>query len=137
MSPERVGRLVDDHGPALVLYARQWSTSPEDIVQDAFLKLVAQRQPPSQPVAWLFRVVRNCAISASRAERRRHYHESTMAGRATPMFLPSDDWLDAATASQALDALPIEQREVIIARLWGGLTFEEIAEVTGTSSSGV
>ena len=39
------------------------------------------------------------------------------------------------TAAAELSALPIEQREVIVAHLWGGLTFEQIAEVSGTSSS--
>jgi DNA-directed RNA polymerase specialized sigma24 family protein len=33
--------------------------------------------------------------------------------------------------------LPIEQREVIVARLWGGLTFEQIAELASVSSSSV
>ena len=41
--------------------------------------------------------------------------------------------LDAFSAE--LRALPIEQREVIVAHLWGGLTFEQIAEVAGCSSS--
>src|SRR5437773_1965365 len=29
MGPEALGRLVTAHGPALVLYARQWCTAPE------------------------------------------------------------------------------------------------------------
>jgi RNA polymerase sigma-70 factor (ECF subfamily) len=43
--------------------------------------------------------------------------------------------IDGRTAAAALERLPEEQREVIVAHLWGGLTFEEIAEVTGASSS--
>ena len=43
--------------------------------------------------------------------------------------------LDPEQAAAALEALPIEEREVIIAHLWGGLTFEQIAEVSGSSSS--
>ena len=35
----------------------------------------------------------------------------------------------------ALDELSNEKREVVIARIWGGLTFEEIAEVAEISSS--
>jgi RNA polymerase sigma-70 factor (ECF subfamily) len=31
--------------------------------------------------------------------------------------------------------LPLDEREVIVAHLWGGLTFEQIAAVAGCSSS--
>ena len=43
--------------------------------------------------------------------------------------------LDAETATKALEELPIERREVVIARLWGGLSFDEIALLVGTSNS--
>jgi len=38
---------------------------------------------------------------------------------------------------KSLDALPMEQREVVIARIWGGLTFDEIAALTGDSRTTV
>src|SRR5437763_352252 len=68
MGPERLGFLLDRHAAALELYARQWCALPEDVVQEAFLKLARQVTPPAQPLAWLYRVVRNGAISAGRAE---------------------------------------------------------------------
>ena len=37
------------------------------------------------------------------------------------------DALDPETAAAELRSLPLEQREVIIAHLWGGLSFQEIA----------
>jgi RNA polymerase sigma-70 factor (ECF subfamily) len=136
MGPELLGRLVDEHAAALALYARQWSTAPEDIVQEAFLKLVAQRQPPQNPVAWLYRVVRNAALSATRSEKRRQRRETLAATRASSWFIASEGTgLDAETATVALAALPIEQREAIVAHLWGGLTFEQIADLAGTSAS--
>jgi RNA polymerase sigma-70 factor (ECF subfamily) len=136
MGPELLGRLVDQHAAALVLYARQWSAVPEDVVQEAFLKLVAHRPPPDNPVPWLYRVVRNAAVSAARTERRRQRHEAVAAARA-PWFAADADTegLDAAAAKAALQALPPEQREVIVAHLWGGLTFEQIAVLAGGSSS--
>ena len=76
MTPELLGRLVDDHAAALTLFARQWCAAPEDVVQEAFVKLAAQRPLPNDPVAWLFRVVRNGASSAARADRRRRLHET-------------------------------------------------------------
>ena len=46
-----------------------------------------------------------------------------------------DEALDAAEATQALATLPIELREAIVLRLWGELSFEEIAELTQASTS--
>jgi RNA polymerase sigma-70 factor (ECF subfamily) len=136
MGPELLGQLVDQHAAALVLYARQWCAAPEDVVQEAFLKLVAQRTPPDRTVPWLYRVVRNAAISAVRAAKRRQRHESLAAARKSAWFTASQgSGVDVETATTALERLPLEQREVIIAHLWGGLTFEQIAELTGTSSS--
>lgn len=128
-------QLIDQHAAALTLFARQWCASPEDVVQDVFLKLVSLRAPPRVPAGWLFRAVRNAAISAGRAERRRQKHEGRAATQAPTWFYPSESaGLDAATAAAALNELPPEQREAIVARLWGGLTFEQIAELTGTSA---
>jgi RNA polymerase sigma-70 factor (ECF subfamily) len=42
-----------------------------------------------------------------------------------------DDLIDAAAAQEALAALPEEQRETIVLRLWAQLTFEEIRDITG------
>jgi RNA polymerase sigma factor (sigma-70 family) len=135
MGPELLGRLVERHAAALVLYARQWCAAPEDVVQEAFLKLVAQRPPPDNPVPWLYRVVRNAALGAARTERRRLRHETVAAARAPAWFADNMESIDADAATAALRALPLEEREVIVAHLWGGLTFEQIAEVAGCSSS--
>ena len=48
---------------------------------------------------------------------------------------PEIDGLDAAAAVQALEELPGEVREVIVARLWGGLTLEQIASAAECSAS--
>ncbi|MGA9923590.1 MAG: RNA polymerase sigma factor, partial [Isosphaeraceae bacterium] len=64
MDPDLLGNLLDQHAAALELFARQWCDVPEDVVQDAFLKLAAQRALPDNPAARLFRVVRNGAIDA-------------------------------------------------------------------------
>jgi len=128
-------RLVDRHGPALILYARQWCDAPEDVVQEAFLKLVALGQTPRAVVPWLYRVVRNAALDVAKAARRRKRRESAVA-RPQPWFVEDEvDGLDAAAAVDALRLLPAEEREVVVARLWGGLSFEQIAEVASCSTS--
>jgi RNA polymerase sigma-70 factor (ECF subfamily) len=135
MGPEDLGRLVGRHAAALVLYARQWCATPEDVVQEAFLKLVAQSPPPDNPVPWLYGTVRYCALNAARGQRRRQRHEATAAARAPAWFVADAEAIDADAATGALQSLTPEEREVIVAHLWGGLTFEEIADVVGCSSS--
>jgi RNA polymerase sigma-70 factor (ECF subfamily) len=136
MEPEALGRLLDEQAAALVLYARQWCAAPEDVVQEAFLKLSAQPRPPQRPVPWLYRVVRNAAISAGRADRRRRRHEGLAAARSPAWFTHAEPpSLDAEAVAEALRALPPDEREVIVAHLWGGLSFEQIAELVNSSSS--
>ena len=136
MDPTALGQLVSEHAAALELYARQWCAAPEDVVQDAFLKLMTQRRLPRNVVAWLFRVVRNQAVDVWRSTQARRKHE-TLAAERQPQSLFGDGQaaLDGETATHALKGLPAEQREVITLHLWGGLTFAEIAEVIDSSSS--
>jgi len=105
-------------------------------VQEAFLKLMGQPRLPEQVLPWLFRVVRNRAISAARAERRRRRREQDVAARSAPWFSTDPaQGLDADALHQALAALPADQREVIVAHIWGGLTFEQIAALAACSTS--
>jgi RNA polymerase sigma factor (sigma-70 family) len=134
MTPRQLGDLIDRLGPALVLFARQWTAAPEDVVQDAFLRLVEVRRPPDDPAAWLFTVVRNRAMDLAKADRRRVRREQAV--RPVRWFVePEVDGLDADRAVNALERLPAELRETIVARLWGGLTFDQIAAVSGCSTS--
>ncbi len=138
LAPEAVTRLWDEHGAALTLYARQWCDAPEDVVQETFLLLVRQSPAPENPVGWLYRVVRNRAINAARSRGRRSRRENAVAARGEPWFFSTEgDRLDAIAATEALEQLPIEQREAIVARVWGGLSFDEIAAVCGDSLSTV
>ncbi len=125
-----------EHGGALVLLARQWSDAPEDAVQEALLELVRQEPAPENVVGWLYRVVRNRAVSSARRSGRRRRHETAASFYGEPWFVACDaDRIDAQAAGEALARLPLEQRETLVARLWGGLSFDEVAEITGTSSS--
>ena len=135
MTPGEIANLIDRHGATLVLFARQWCQAPEDVVQDAFVKLVALRQPPREPVPWLYSVVRNGALDWGKTARRRQQREQAVAREVRWFVEPEVDGLDAGAAVAALERLPIEQREPIVAHLWGGLSFEQIAEVASCSPS--
>jgi RNA polymerase sigma-70 factor (ECF subfamily) len=136
MDATTFGRLIDRYASALVLYARQWCAAPEDVVQEAFLALTARGSVPEPVAPWLFRVVRNQAISLARSERRRRRREQDAGSRRTPWFRsdPAGE-LDAAALREALERLPAEQREIIVAHVWGGLTFEQAGALAGCSTS--
>ena len=135
---ETVAQLFAAHGPALRLYARQWvdAAGAEDVIQRVFVRLIAGRRLPDDARTWLFRCVRNEAISAWRSESRRGRRERSAAADATPYFAPRpDDPIDVAAAQDAVRSLPPEQREVVALRIWSGLTLAETAAVTGVPAS--
>jgi RNA polymerase sigma-70 factor (ECF subfamily) len=132
IDPTVLGRLYRQHAPALRLYARQWGGGGEDLVQNAFVHLAKQTTPPEQVLPWLYRVVRNEALSAYRSAARRRQREQR-ASAPEAWFSAADDRLDSNEAARLLADLPLEMREVIVARVWGGLTFEAISRLVGCS----
>lgn len=136
VGPELLGRLLDEHAATLAFFARQFCCCPEDVVQEAFVELVRQRQSPREVLPWLYRVVRNKACSASRAQGRRERREACVArARSAGLVETTPDGVDAEIVAAALEGLPLEQREVVVAHLWGGLTFQQVGQLTGTSDS--
>ena len=138
VTPELLQRLLSEHAAALELFASQWTVTGEDCVQEAFIQLVKQQRVPERVVPWLFRVVRNGAISQQRAAARRRRHEAAAAdGRASWFKSAEQNLVDDETLTDALRSLSDDHREVIVAKIWGGLTYEQIAEVIGISRSSV
>jgi RNA polymerase sigma-70 factor (ECF subfamily) len=136
MEPEHLAQLIDRHSAALLLYARQWCSAAEDVVQEAFVKLAAQQKTPNSPAAWLYCVVRNGALSAQRSENRRRTREKRVAKVEANWFVGEHGSLyDGSEVTAALEKLPLDQREVIVAHLWGGLPFHEVGKMIGCSAS--
>jgi RNA polymerase sigma-70 factor (ECF subfamily) len=138
IAPEVLGRLFDALSPALRLYVRQWcdGVAADDMVQEAFLSLARQSAVPDQVSAWLHRVVRNAAISAARSRNRRRKREA-LVSESEALFSSVDDRLDAQHATRLLAELEPDCREAIVARIWGGLTFDQIAALQSSSLTSV
>jgi RNA polymerase sigma-70 factor (ECF subfamily) len=132
IDPAVLGRLYRDHAAALRLYARQWGGCGDDVIQNAFVRLAQQAPPPDAALPWLYRVVRNDALAAQRGAARRRRREQR-ASAPEAWFSAAEQRLDADAATRRLAELPLELREVIVARLWGGLTFEDVAALVGCS----
>jgi RNA polymerase sigma-70 factor (ECF subfamily) len=120
------------HGPALLLLARQHCCTrgdAEDAVQDGFVRFWRSRDRAHDATAYLFACVRSAAMDLSRSARRRGRYESQ-----TQPLGAADDWTNdleraelRATVATALQTLPAEQREVLVMKIWGELTFAQIA----------
>jgi len=130
-----IAELVDLHGAALQLYATQWTDAPEDCVQEAFVELASQPQRPQYVVAWLYQVVRNRAHNAARAARRRAHHEQLAAFRNASRQTSEFSSDEKRSLPEALTKLNAESREIVVLRIWSGLTWKQIAKLTNTSSS--
>jgi len=133
--PSKLSVCFNELGPALVLYARQWLSAEwaEDIVQEAFIRLMSQRREPLNIKSWLFRTVRNAAIDQLRSQQRRKKHEQHLTADRREKWFESrvEDLLNAQEVQSSLESLPKHQREIIVLRLWAGMTLQEAAEVVG------
>jgi RNA polymerase sigma-70 factor (ECF subfamily) len=128
-----LARLLDRHGGALALYAAQWTETADDCVQEALIELARQPSVPENVVAWLYRVVKHRALNAARGRVRRRERET----EAWRRRLTSEDPVasDRADLLEAVERLPDKLRELVVLRVWGGLSFAEIAEATDLSAS--
>ena len=128
--------------PQLVLYARQLVDSKadaEDVVQQAFVRWWRRfPEGDANHIPLLYAAVRTIALDQRRSDHRRVNREAkseiVVAGENAPAFDPLPEQKEtAAIVEKALQSLPEDQREVVTLKLWGDLTFNEIAAMTGSS----
>ena len=131
-----------NHGSRLLLFARQQTRTAEDaedVLQDAMIRLwrsgmVDITENGKEPcLAGAFTQIRRAAIDNARKNIRRANRES----KAVEMEEYGDtvwfqDSLEQDERSQqiekAIQTLPDYYKEVIILKIWGDLTFEQVAE---------
>jgi len=123
--------------PKLLLYARQWVSSAadaEDVVQNAFVRFWRhQPQAGAEHYPLLFAAVRSSALDFLRSHDRRLRRENDdrvdVVREDVPCFDCSIDQREHAEAIEtALEQLPEAQREVVVLKIWGELTFAQIAQ---------
>jgi RNA polymerase sigma-70 factor (ECF subfamily) len=128
----------DRHGTVLVLLARQWASEPadaEDIVQEAFVRFWRSRAKAKDPAAYLYACVKTCAFDWHRERQRRSRREAVVArSESAPLFAGPLELAERRNAiSAALGELSDDQREVVVMKIWGGLSFPQIAEALEVS----
>jgi len=122
------------------MFGGDWSAA-QDAVQETFLRLCRADRAAIEPrlAAWLFSVCRSRVIDMQRVK------------TATPIGVDHADFADPspdvaqsvcdaeeqAQLNQCLTKLSARQQEVLRLRLGAGLSYREIAEVTGMTTSNV
>lgn len=122
-------KLYEAKSAELILYGRALGLGhgeAEDVVQETFVALLRLAEAPENPEHYCVRSFRNRALNYRRSLWRRMVRE-----------LEAHHWFDRESAENAceraamdcLAALPREQREVIVLKIWHRYTFEEIGEL--------
>ncbi|MGN6386607.1 MAG: RNA polymerase sigma factor [Verrucomicrobiota bacterium] len=130
-------RLYDAKAAHLVLYGRALGLShseAEDVLQECFMVLLRMEETPAEPEHDLFRAYRNRALNYKRSLWRRLARE-----------FESSRWFEREPAEtdlerkamRCLEQLPPEQREVIVLKIWGERTFEQIGKLLELSPNTV
>ena len=152
-SPAEWDAWLAEHGPKLLLFARQQTRSHEDaqdVIQDALLRLfekLSNGEFIGGAEAWLpylYTSIRRLAIDLSRRDDRRKRREESVSEdleadqRETfhPWF--ESDSSDDETRVQleaGLKSLPPKFAEVILMKIWGDQTFAQIGETLGISQN--
>ena len=118
--------LYEAKAAELILYGRALGLThgeAEDVLQETFLVLLKIPQRPLEPEHYCVRSFRNRALNHRRSLWRRLTRE-----------LESLRWFEKSpgeseaerVAMNCLAALPVEQREVIVLKIWHRFTFGEI-----------
>jgi len=134
---ERWRQWLRRHGAALLLFARQWcatSAEAEDAVQDGFARFWSKRGRPRDQTAYLYACVRAAAMDLGRGRRRRETRERNSArGEMLVFEQPLEKVERQARIEAVLAQLPGDQREVVVMKIWGELTFAQIGAALGVS----
>lgn len=131
-----LGELFDLAAPRSVRYARSLTRNAEDAedaLQAAMVRVALNPRLLAEawhPWAYFLRILRNEALKITQRKR-----------AALVMSLVAEAWsedsldeLDSRQfVRQALQKLPSSQAEVVVLKIWEGMTFAEIADVLGES----
>ena len=125
----------DQWGPSLLLFARQqtgYLGEAEDVVQEAFIKVWKKYGHKNQiKKSLLYAAVRTTAIDYSRSLARRKIREHRVFEERDGETIWFQRNLETeernSLLEQAVQKLSKDQQEVVVLKIWGELTFQEIA----------
>jgi RNA polymerase sigma-70 factor (ECF subfamily) len=139
-------RIFAEQQAPLTRYATRLLGDPDrarDIVQDSFIKLMAQpvEAIDGHAVEWLFTVCRHRALDVLRKEGRMKRFEEGQVERVADVEPRPGRTLEHAETQAAvlrlIDHLPPNQQEVVRLKFQNGFSYKEISRITALSVSNV
>ena len=141
---EKFGLLYDKYIKKIynyVFYQTRHKETAEDLVSLTFFKALEKidsyKIGSNNFSAWLYKIAKNNVID--------HYRKNKInvniddlwgLGEEPIVEIDYDTKIKLYEVKKQLDKFKPEQKEVIILRVWQGLSYKEIAEITGKSESG-
>jgi RNA polymerase sigma-70 factor (ECF subfamily) len=135
--------LVTRYRPRLSRYALRMLGNREDAqeaLQDAFIRAyraIGRCDDPERFGSWLFSILVNrCRTSGARSTRRaRTFVSDEVAARSAAEAHPAEQTAWREEIERALAQLDSDQREAFLLKHVEGLSYEEMAEITGAGVS--
>ena len=131
-SPNWTGWL-GEHGPSLLLFARtrtRCEADAEDLLQEAVVESAGKSEGNLPDLPLVYATIRRRAIDLARKTARRIAREEVVAEESDTCWF--DDTIEqketARVIDRAIKTMPEKFREVVILKIWSGLTFAQIAE---------
>ena len=129
--------IYDAKAAELILYGRALGldhSEAEDVLQETFVTLAQMALAPAIPEHYCVRSFRNRALN----RRRTLWHRLAREWESLRWFEKNADETPAERAAMRnLAQLPVEQREVIVLKIWHHYTFEEIGGLLEVSPNTV
>lgn len=130
-------RWLSSQAGKFLLFARSRTpclADAEDVLQEALVESWERTPVGREPDdALVFATIRRRAMDQARGRNRRIKRENCVAEEGDDVWFTSEveDAETRALLEKAVRELPDSQREVVTLKIWGGLTFVEIAEIAG------
>jgi len=130
-------RLIDRYMNQLMgffRYLRAPESMVEDLVQETFERVIRKLDAYDEQKkfsAWLLTVGRNLYFDQCRRETRKREHLQQQQAACESASSPEDEVVERQTASELLKTLTPQEKFLVDLRVFQGMPFAEIAELTG------
>ena len=131
---------VSGNGPRLLLFARQQTRCEEDardVLQEALVDAWRRSGGAVPDLALVFAGIRRRAIDFARREERRRRRDGEWLDQGFGEGWFVDGGVEHRELEAALRGIRADFAEVVVLKVWGGLTFDEVARTLGVNAATV
>ena len=127
---------LTEHSPRLLLFARSQTrceADAEDVLQESIVEAAKKNGGQTPDLPLVYATIRRRAIDLARSIDRRTAREEQGMEETDPCWF--DDTIEQKETARLVDRatkkMPEKYREVVMLKIWSGLTFAQIADTLG------